>query len=228
MKDNLNKIDQDARTVYWIILEKLSIVLCLIIVFAGALALGLPWWAVGAILGFSLGPIVYGHYYFIYIRLAKKTGRLMGKVTVSVSEDMGLFGDFLDLIGLGGITGVDILFAAMAIVGTFLFIIYFLLILIGDFTGGLFDFVDADGIFHLFTIQGLLSFIMMFGIFGLSVSADQNAFVIIAGTIAGTFSMYIVGKVFQMMASLNKIIQLSIRKQLALEAPFTEPLTLAN
>ena len=68
MKDNLNKIDQDARTVYWIILEKLSIVLCLIIVFAGALALGLPWWAVGAILGFSLGPIVYGHYYLIYIR----------------------------------------------------------------------------------------------------------------------------------------------------------------
>ncbi|MCH2649382.1 MAG: hypothetical protein MKZ57_06145 [Candidatus Poseidoniaceae archaeon] len=120
---------------------------------------------------------------------------------------MGLFGDFLELIGLGGITGVDILFAAMAIVGTFLFIIYFLLILIGDFTGGMFDFeMDADGIFHLFTIQGLLSFIMMFGIFGLSVSqADQNAFVaIIAGTIAGTFSMYIVGKVFQMMASLEK------------------------
>ena len=68
MKDNINKIDQDAKTVYWIILEKLSIVLWLIIVFAGALALSLPWWAVGAILGFSLGPIVYGHYYFIYIR----------------------------------------------------------------------------------------------------------------------------------------------------------------
>jgi len=120
---------------------------------------------------------------------------------------MGLFGDLLDLIGLGGITGVDVLFAAMAIVGTFLFIIYFLLILIGDFTGGMFDFeMDADGIFHLFTIQGLLSFIMMFGIFGLSVSqADQNAFIaIIAGTVAGTFSMYIVGKVFQMMASLEK------------------------
>ena len=120
---------------------------------------------------------------------------------------MGLFGDFLDLIGLGGITGVDVLFAAMAIVGTFLFIIYFLLILIGDFTGGMFDFeMDADGIFHLFTIQGLLSFIMMFGILGLSGSQpDQNAFIaIIAGTIARTFSMYIVGKVFQMMASLEK------------------------
>ena len=104
---------------------------------------------------------------------------------------MGLIGDFLEMVGLGGITGVDVLFAAMAIIGTLLFIIYFLLILIGDFTGGLFDFeMDADGVFHLFTIQGLLSFIMMFGIFGLSVSqADQNAFVaIIAGTIAGSFS----------------------------------------
>ena len=120
---------------------------------------------------------------------------------------MGLIGDFLELVGLGGITGVDVLFAAMAIIGTLLFTIYFLLILIGDFTGGLFDFeMDADGVFHLFTIQGLLSFIMMFGIFGLSVSqADQNAFVaIIAGTIAGSFSMYIVGKVFQMMSSLEQ------------------------
>ncbi|MBR96009.1 MAG: hypothetical protein CMA81_04240 [Euryarchaeota archaeon] len=120
---------------------------------------------------------------------------------------MGLIGDFLEMVGLGGITGVDVLFAAMAIIGTLLFIIYFLLILIGDFTGGIFDFeMDADGVFHLFTIQGLLSFIMMFGIFGLSVSqADQNAFVaIIAGTIAGSFSMYIVGKVFQMMSSLEQ------------------------
>ena len=47
---------------------------------------------------------------------------------------MGLIGDFLDVIGLGGITGVDVLFAAMALMGTFLFIIYFILILIGDFT----------------------------------------------------------------------------------------------
>ena len=120
---------------------------------------------------------------------------------------MGLIGDFLEMVGLGGITGVDVFFAAMAIIGPLLFTIYFLLILIGDFTGGLFDFeMDADGVFHLFTIQGLLSFIMMFGIFGLSVSqADQNAFVaIIAGTIAGSFSMYIVGKVFQMMSSLEQ------------------------
>ena len=46
-------------------------------------------------------------------------------------EDMGLIGNFMDLIGLGEVTGVDVLFAAMAIIGTFLFMIYFLLILIG-------------------------------------------------------------------------------------------------
>ena len=49
-------------------LKKLSIILTLVIIFSITLALDLPWWAVGATLGFSLGPVVYGHYYFIYIR----------------------------------------------------------------------------------------------------------------------------------------------------------------
>ena len=78
MKDNLNKIDQDARTVYWIILEKLSIVLCLIIVFAGALALGLtlvggrchPRILVGT---YRLWPLLF----HLHTPAAKKTGRLM-------------------------------------------------------------------------------------------------------------------------------------------------------
>ena len=60
--------DQNARTVFWVMFEKLSIVLSLVLIFAVTLALDLPWWAIGAVLGFSLGPIVYGHYYFIYIR----------------------------------------------------------------------------------------------------------------------------------------------------------------
>ena len=64
--------DQNARTVFWVMFEKLSIILSLVIIFAITLALDLPWWAVGAILGFSLGPIVYGHYYFIYIRPVMK------------------------------------------------------------------------------------------------------------------------------------------------------------
>ena len=64
--------DQNARTVFWVMFEKLSIILALVIIFAITLALDLPWWAIGAILGFSLGPIVYGHYYFIYIRPVMK------------------------------------------------------------------------------------------------------------------------------------------------------------
>ena len=64
--------DQNAKTVFWVMFEKLSIILSLVIIFAVTLALNLPWWAIGAILGFSLGPVVYGHYYFIYIRPVMK------------------------------------------------------------------------------------------------------------------------------------------------------------
>ena len=121
---------------------------------------------------------------------------------------MGLFGDLLDFIGLGGITGIDILFAVMAIIGTVLFLIYFLLVMVFGFADDMLPFdmdMSADGIFHLFTIQGILSFMMMFGIFGLAMTqADQHSLIaIIVGVIAGTVSMYIVGKIFQMMKSLE-------------------------
>lgn len=144
----------------------------------------------------------------------QRTGRLMSASILSrISDVMGLIGSFMDLIGLGEVTGVDVLFAAMAIIGTFLFLIYFILILIGGVADGAMDMlpgdvdmdIGAEGIFHVLTIQGLLSFVMMFGIFGLAVSqTDQNAFVaIVAGTVAGSISMYIIGKVFQLMKSLE-------------------------
>ena len=82
MKDNINKIDQDPKTVYWIVLEKLSIVLCLVIVFAGALALDLPWWAVGAILGFSRTYRIWSLLLHLHSPGTKKTGRLMRKESV--------------------------------------------------------------------------------------------------------------------------------------------------
>ena len=44
---------------------------------------------------------------------------------------MSLFTDLLELLGLGGISGLDVVFAGMAIAGTLLFIIYFGLVLIG-------------------------------------------------------------------------------------------------
>ena len=124
------------------------------------------------------------------------------------------FNTILEFFGLGDITGVDIFFAAMAVIGTILFIIYFLLVLVGGVADGIADSIpfldvnlemDAEGVFHMLTIQGLLSFMMMFGIFGLAASqADQNAIIaILAGSIAGVCSMWIVGKVFQAVASLE-------------------------
>ena len=126
---------------------------------------------------------------------------------------MGLIGDFLNLLGLGGISGVDYLFAAMAIIGTFLFLVYFALILIGGAADGAlgavgfdvdFD-MGAEGVFHMLTLQGLLSFMMMFGIFGLAVtqSGGPPTMAILSGTIAGTLSMWLIGKVFQLMKGLE-------------------------
>jgi len=127
----------------------------------------------------------------------------------------GLFSSILDFLGIGAITGVDLLFAGSAIVGTILFVIYFLLVLVGGVADGAMDVmgfdvdldVGAEGIFHMLTIQGLLSFMMMFGIFGLGVSMSDpdmsSIYAILAGTIAGVCSMWIIGKVFQMMKSLE-------------------------
>ncbi|MCH1540695.1 MAG: hypothetical protein L7S56_04580 [Candidatus Poseidonia sp.] len=119
----------------------------------------------------------------------------------------------LDWFGLGSVSGVDVLFAACAIIGTILFILYFILVLVTGAADGMlevagFDFeMDAAGVFHMFTLQGLLSFIMMFGIFGLAVSQsgeNTNAVLaVLAGTAAGIASMYLVAKVFQAMRSLE-------------------------
>jgi hypothetical protein len=124
------------------------------------------------------------------------------------------FSSIMEFFGLGDITGLDVFFAGMAVVGTVLFTIYFLLVLLGGVADGLVDAIpgldinlemDAEGVFHMLTIQGLLSFIMMFGIFGLAVSQSEYSplMAIFAGTVAGLASMWMVGKVFQVIASLE-------------------------
>ena len=124
------------------------------------------------------------------------------------------FSSILEFFGLDDITGIDVFFAAMAVIGTILFIIYFALVLIGGVADGIADAIpfldvnfemDAEGVFHMLTIQGLLSFMMMFGIFGLAVSqGDYGALpAIAAGTVTGLASMWMVGKVFQAIAGLE-------------------------
>tara|TARA_B110001452_G_scaffold195780_1_gene165777 strand:+ start:1935 stop:2561 length:627 start_codon:yes stop_codon:yes gene_type:complete len=126
---------------------------------------------------------------------------------------MSLISNLLDFIGLGGISGIDILFAVMAIIGTFLFLIYFALVLIGGVADGALEIVGfdtdfdlgAEGVFHMLTIQGILSFIMMFGIAGLAVTQSDGSdlLAIIVAIISGMSSMWVIGKVFQAMKSLE-------------------------
>ena len=124
------------------------------------------------------------------------------------------FSTILEFFGLGEISGIDVFFAAMAVIGTILFMIYFALVLIGGVADGIAEaipFFDvsfemgAEGVFHMLTIQGLLSFMMMFGIFGLAVSQGNYGAMpaIVAGSLAGISSMWVVGKVFQAIAGLE-------------------------
>jgi len=124
------------------------------------------------------------------------------------------FSTILEFFGLGEISGIDVFFAAMAVIGTVLFMIYFALILIGGVADGIAEAIpffdvsfemDAEGVFHMLTIQGLLSFMMMFGIFGLAVSQGNYGAMpaIVAGSLAGISSMWVVGKVFQAIAGLE-------------------------
>ena len=127
---------------------------------------------------------------------------------------MSLFTDLLEFLGLGGIEGLDVVFAGMAIIGTLLFVVYFGLVLIGGVADGALDMVgldvdfgmdSAEGSFQMLTVQGILSFVMMFGIFGLATSqADQHNIIAVGvGGVAGVISMWLVGKVFQVMMSLE-------------------------
>tara|TARA_B100001564_G_scaffold187935_1_gene157816 strand:- start:311 stop:556 length:246 start_codon:yes stop_codon:yes gene_type:complete len=64
MRDRIN----NSTNVFYIIFEKASILISLLIIMAIGLALDFPMWGVAVLVGLSLGPVVYGHYYLIYIR----------------------------------------------------------------------------------------------------------------------------------------------------------------
>ena len=64
MRDRVN----NSSNVFFIIFEKVSILISLLIIMSIGLALNLPMWGIAILVGLSLGPIVYGHYYLIYIR----------------------------------------------------------------------------------------------------------------------------------------------------------------
>ena len=120
--------------------------------------------------------------------------------------------DLFELVGLGDVTGLDLLFASAALVGGLLFLAWFFLLMIGGVAGGLLDGalgvdvdMGADLSFKAFTFQGIIAFVMMFGLIGLSFSRSEQSDMIalIAGTAAGGASMWSMGKLFQVFHSIQ-------------------------
>ena len=118
-----------------------------------------------------------------------------------------------ELVGLGDVTGVDMLFAASALVGGILFVLYFFLLMIGGIATDIFDGMfgidvdmGADASFKALTFQGIMAFLMFFGLAGLYVtkSGGGPSPAIIAGAIAGGASMYATGKLFELFVNLQQ------------------------
>tara|TARA_B100000959_G_scaffold192446_1_gene201229 strand:+ start:1714 stop:2310 length:597 start_codon:yes stop_codon:yes gene_type:complete len=128
---------------------------------------------------------------------------------------MGLLDGFslFDLIGLGDATGLELLFAASALVGGILFVLYFFLLMIGGIATDVFDGLfgvdvdmGADAAFKALTFQGIMAFMMFFGLAGLYTlkSNGPQSLAVMAGAIAGTASMYATGKLFQLFIELQQ------------------------
>lgn len=71
-----DRVNGERDNIFLILFEKAFILISLLIVAFIGVGLNLPGWGIGALVGGSLGPIVYGHYYVIYIRPVKKQQNL--------------------------------------------------------------------------------------------------------------------------------------------------------
>jgi len=91
---------------------------------------------------------------------------------------MGLLDSFdiFELLGFGEATGLELLFAASALVGGILFLLWFALMMIGGVAADIFEGLlgmegvgdlGADASFKALTFQGLMAFMMFFGLAGL-------------------------------------------------------------
>ena len=110
----------------------------------------------------------------------------------------------LEFIGIEDLVGFDLVFGISALVGGLLFLLWFVLLMVGgaasDLFDGLFDIQigDTDLSFKALTFQGLSSFLMMFGLIGLMISEMDapRALSILGGLGAGGLSMWMVSKLF--------------------------------
>ena len=127
----------------------------------------------------------------------------LGKAMVDIN-DFNLF----DLVGLGDATGLEWIFGISALLGGILFLLWFVLMLVGGVAEGVFeglfgmeiDVMSSDASFKALTFQGVMAFLMFFGLAGLWVlkSDGTDPVAVAAGGIAGTASMYGTAKLFEL------------------------------
>ena len=129
---------------------------------------------------------------------------------------MGLLDSFdvFELLGFGDATGLEMKFAASALVGGILFLLWFALMMIGGVAADIFEGLlgmegvgdlGADASFKALTFQGLMAFLMFFGLAGLYTlkSTETSTIAIAVGGGAGFASMYFTGKLFQLFITLQ-------------------------
>lgn len=121
--------------------------------------------------------------------------------------------DVFALLGFGEATGMELVFAASALIGGGLFLVWFALMMIGGVAADIFDgafgtdieALGADASFKALTFQGIMAFLMFFGLAGLYTlkSDGTTSLAIIAGALAGSASMYGTGKLFHLFIGLQ-------------------------
>ena len=122
--------------------------------------------------------------------------------------------DLLELVGYDGEGTLGLIFASSALLGGILFLLWFALMMIGGIAADLFDGIfgtdfdamGADASFKALTFQGVMAFMLFFGLGGLWIldgNSEQGSLAIVVGSIAGFGSMYGTGKLFQLFVALQ-------------------------
>jgi len=115
------------------------------------------------------------------------------------------------------LNGAEIFFLICAIIGGIFVIIRFIMMLVGmdhgtdgDFDAGGQDFdghhADSDVGFKLLSLQGITSFLMMFGLVGMALYSQSKMGILISmigATAAGLASVWIIAKMFSMVIRLQ-------------------------
>jgi membrane protein implicated in regulation of membrane protease activity len=125
---------------------------------------------------------------------------------------------------LNRLNGVGIFFLVCAVIGGIFVLIRFLIMLIGldhgvdgDFSDGTHDFdghhADSDVGFKLLSLQGVTSFLLMFGLVGMALYNQSKAGILISmggAVAAGLASVWIIAKMFSLVIKLQSSGTISI------------------